>query len=211
MVKSIAIYVEGGGDTAQTLEPFRKGISTFLRPVVDQVRARRIKWRVIPCGGRKLAYDAFVDAVANEPGVFNVLLVDSEDPIEITVSPWSHLRTRQKDRWAQPAGTDDKRCQMMVACMEAWFLADPEGLSKHYGGNFDLTALPSPVHAETRTKTEINNALERATRNTKAKEYKKIRDGVRLLEKVDPNKVRVYCKWCDRLFKTLGVELGAAI
>ena len=115
MVKSIAIYLEGGGDTAQTLEPFRKGMSAFLRPVVDQVRARRIKWRVIPCGGRKQAYDAFVDAVANEPGVFNVLLVDSEDPVEITVSPWTHLRCRPDDRWAKPAGTDDRRCQMNMA------------------------------------------------------------------------------------------------
>ena len=94
MVKDIAIYIEGGGDTAQTLDPFRRGMSAFLKAVVDAVRKRRIRWRVIPCGGRQQAYDAFVDALANEAEVFNVLLVDSEDPVAIAVSPWEHLKNR---------------------------------------------------------------------------------------------------------------------
>ena len=42
MISRIAIYVEGGGDTAQTLAPFRRGMSDFLKPVVDEARKRRI-------------------------------------------------------------------------------------------------------------------------------------------------------------------------
>lgn len=211
MTTSIAIYIEGGGDTAQTLTPFRTGMSAFLKPIVDEVRKKRIKWRVIPCGGRRAAYDAFVDALLNEPEVHNVLLVDSEDPIAITVAPWTHLRDRVGDGWVQPAGADETRCQMMVACMEAWFLGDPANLKRHYGGNFDETKLPPANQAETRTKTDINNALRQATRDTPAGEYKRIRDGAKLLARVDSATVRTHCKWCDRLFKALGDAIGAML
>jgi hypothetical protein len=211
VVRDLAIYVEGGGDTAETLNPFRRGLSAFLKPVVDAVRERRIRWRIIPCGGRRQAYDAFVDALAKEPEVFNVLLVDSEDPVGITDSPWRHLKNRPGDQWDKPAGADDDRCQMMVVCMEAWFLADPAGLLRHYGGRFDSATLPPANQAETRTKAAINNALRKATRSTPAREYQKIRDGAKLLEKVDAAEVRKHCRWCDRLIQTLGNAIGARI
>jgi hypothetical protein len=210
-VNRIAIYVEGGGPRSATRRPFRDGMCTFLGPVLSEVRRRRIGWQVIPCGGRKQAYDAFVDALRNEPNAFNVLLVDSEAPIAITVSAWEHLKNRPGDGWAPPAGADNSRCQMMVACMEAWFLADPAGLKKHYGGNFSVRALPPANQAETRTKRDINNALKKATRNTTAKEYQKIRDGAKLLEKVDPDEVCKHCKWCERLFKQLRDAIGASV
>ena len=109
MINSIAIYIEGGGNTPQTLTPFRRGMSAFLKPVVDVVRQKRIRWRVIPCGGRRQAYDAFVDAIENEPDVFNVLLVDSEESVS-DASPWTHLQNREGDQWTQPSAVDDARC-----------------------------------------------------------------------------------------------------
>jgi len=211
VVKDIAIYVEGGGDTAQTLDPFRRGMSAFMKSVVDAVRQRHIRWRVIPCGRRRAAYDAFVDALSNEPKAFNVLLVDSEDPVAITVAPWEHLKNREGDKWDKPPGADDERCQMMVTCMEAWFLADPGGLRRHFGGNFDSGKLPPANQAETRTKANINDALKKATSLTPAKEYQKTRDGVKLLEKVDCSEVRKHCKWCERLFQALGDAIGAKV
>jgi len=211
MIRSIAIYIEGGGDTSQTLVPFRTGMSAFLKPVVEVVRSKCIKWRVIPCGGRKQAYDAFVDALEEEPDVFNVLLVDSEDPIAITVSPWEHVNNREGDNWTKPAAADDARCQMMVACMEAWFLADPDGLRRHFSKHFDASALPPVARVESLTKDGINLALRKATRLTAAEEYRKIRDGAKLLEKVDPATVRRNCKWCERLFQALGTAIGAKV
>jgi hypothetical protein len=211
VVKSIAVYVEGGGPTSATRDVFRRGMATFLEPIVREARKRRIQWRPVVCGGRQEAYDKFCDALVKEPHVFNVLLVDSEDPVAITISPWEHLKKRADDQWDIPAGADDERCQLMVACMEAWFLADPAGLKRHFGGNFDSKKLPSPNLAETRTKADINNALKQATRNTKAKEYRKIRDGAKLLEKVDPVEVRKRCQWCERLFQALGNAIGAEI
>jgi hypothetical protein len=211
VTKSIAIYVEGGGDTAETLTPFRTGMSSFLKPVVDVVREKRILWRVIPCGGRKQAYDAFVDALEKEPEVFNVLLVDSEEPVALAVPPWDHLGKREGDKWGKPVGADDTRCQMMVACMEAWFLADPAGLKDHFRKNFDIGKLPPTHQAETHTKSKINDVLQKATKLTAAKEYRKIRDGAKLLKKVNPAEVRKHCQWCERLFRALGDVIGASI
>jgi hypothetical protein len=211
VVKSIAIYIEGGGPTGATRDPLRRGISAFLNPVLAEVWKRRIQWRLIVCGGRQEAYDKFCDALLKEPQVFNVLLVDSEDPVAITVAPWTHLLNRPGDGWLQPAGAEDAQCQLMVACMEAWFLADPAGVKKHFGGNCNSGKLPAANIAETRTKPDIYNALRQATRSTPAQEYRKIRDGARLLEKVDPAEVRKHCKWCERLFQTLGDAIGTSV
>lgn len=186
-------------------------MSQFLTLAVQEGRKRGISVRPIACGGRTEAFDKFRDAVQKEPQATNVLLVDSEDPIAITVSPWTHLKTRVEDKWDKPAGVDDASCQMMVACMEAWFLADPEGLKRHYGGNFDSGKLPAANQAETRTRADINNALKKATTNTKAKEYQKIRDGAKLLEQVDPAVVRKHCNWCERLFQALGKAIGTTL
>jgi hypothetical protein len=207
----IAIYFEGGGDSAKTRHPLRLGMSAFLAPVKVDARKHRIRFNVIACGGRGQAYGAFVDAMKNEPEVLNVLLVDSEEPVPITSSPWKHVKEREGDNWNKPPAATDEQLQMMVACMEAWFLADPKGLKEHYGGNFDTGKLPAANLAESRTKADINDALKKATKNTKAKEYQKIRDGAKLLEKVDPAVVRKHCQWCERLFVDLGTVIGVTI
>lgn len=208
MVKSIALYIEGGGDTAGTKSAMREGFSEFLKPAREMARSRSIRWRLVICGGRSQAYSAFVDAIKQEPEVFNVLLVDSEEPVEISVSPWTHLQNREADRWSRPEGVKDPRCQMMVACMEAWFIADPESLKRHFGGNFDESKLPAANLAESRNKEQINAALRQATRGTPAKEHQKIRDGARLLKCVKIEVIREHCKWCQRLFATLEQAIG---
>jgi hypothetical protein len=152
-----------------------------------------------------------VDAVEKEPEVYNVLLVDSENPVEITVEPWAHLHNRPGDAWAKPTGIESEHCQMMVVCMEAWFIADPSALRTHFGGNFDSRKLPQANLAESRTKDDIAHALRQATRDTKAKEYRKIRDGARLLEILNQAEVRRHCTWCERLFQALGAAIGAYI
>ena len=210
MVKGIAIYVEGGGDHHSTKTPFREGMSEFLRSIRDRARRRGVFWNVVPCGPRKEAYDKFQKALENKPDWCNVLLVDSEEPVVDGRSAWEHLRHRKGDGRRRPADAGDEQCQMMVVCMEAWLLADPDGLAKHFGGRFDKSKLPPPDQAENRTKDAITVALRQATRDTPAGEYKKIRDGARLLAAVNPGTVRNCCTWCDRFFTMLEYTLGAA-
>ena len=208
MVK-VAIYLEGGGPTQKTQDLIRRGFTTFLWPVVQAARMCGGYVRPVVCGGRRQAYDYFCDALVKSPDVCNMLLVDSEDPVT-ALSPWTHLLNRPGDGWIRPASADDTSCHLMVVCMEAWFLADPEGMKKHFGGNFDPGKLPPANQAETRTKAAINDALKNATRNTKAGEYRKIRDGAKLLEKVNPAVVRRHCAWCQRLFARLENAVGPA-
>jgi hypothetical protein len=221
MVSTIAIHLEGGGDTSGTLAPFRQGMSAFLKPVADEARKRKILWRLIPCGGRKAAYDSFCDALKNEPDAFQVLLVDAETAVATT--PWKHLKARQSDQWNQPANTTDDNCHLMIVTMETWFLADPDavrGFFKHSKG-FDKETIPDtpPLPAapklatvlQAMSKEKVNAILAKATRDTKDEQYKKIKHGAKLLEKIDSNKVRQQCPACDRLFKTLAKAMGTTI
>ncbi len=209
MVNSIAIYIEGGGDTNSTKSLLREGFSEFLKSVRELARSKGIRWQLIICGGRSQTYASFVDAIEKEPETYNILLVDSEEPVTSSASPWTHLLNRQADRWHRQPNTGDAQCQMIVVCMESWFLVDPAGLKRHFGGNLDITKLPAADHAETRQKEAIADALRQAVLPTPAREYKKIRDGAALLKCINPDEVRKHCKWCQRLFTDLEAAIGS--
>jgi hypothetical protein len=200
--RDIVLYVEGGGE-GRSRALFRRGMSAFFRQTREMARKKGVGLRIVACGGRRETYDAFVHALRADADRHNMLLVDSEGAIADGVSPWSHVRDQKSDGWKRPTDVTDAQCQLMTVCMEAWFLADPAGLEKHFGGRFDVSQLPLPDHAEGTDKEIIAIALQRAARSTRARGYHKIRDGVKLLETVNPATVRKHCKWCDRLFDTL--------
>jgi hypothetical protein len=208
MVTDVAIYLEGGGPTAATRTPFRQGMSGFLKPLVELARARKIRWRIVPCGSRNEAFDDFLDALDKEPEVFNVLLVDSE-ALPATDLPWDHLKSR--DNWNKPASAVDRHCHLMTACMESWLVVDREALKKYFGEGFDETKLPLPQYVETSAKKRVSDSLNKATKETTAKGYEKIRDGARLLSRISPAIVRKHCKWCERFFVTLATEMGTTV
>ena len=221
MVTSIAIHLEGGGNSEATIAPFRQGMSTFLLPLVTAARRRGIRWRINPYGGRSQAFRYFRNAMKTEPDVFHILLVDAEEAV--TRTPWEHLKQRVGDEWVAPQGATEEQCQLMIVTMETWFLADPDAVKeffKHTKG-FDKDAIPAPPPLPTppkpatvlqaMSKAKVNEILAKATRNTKGEQYEKIKHGAKLLAKIDSAKVRQQCPACDRLFKALATAMETTI
>jgi hypothetical protein len=203
-LRGIAIYLEGGGDSAEQKARLRQGMGDFLSTLRDLARARRLGWKVVACGGRNAAHDAFAHAVTTEPDTFCVLLVDSED--QVTLTPIAHLRAR--DDWAL-SGVHEDQVHLMVRTVESWLVADPDTLARYYGQGFRRHALPAAVDLETVRKVDVAQALEHATRDTQKGRYHKIRHGSDLLSKVSSDLSQRRCLHCRRLFERLGAVLQA--
>jgi hypothetical protein len=198
LVTEIRIYAEGGGDSADTKQFLREGFSTFLKGLNSKARDKRIRWHIVICGRRGAALDAFTIAMRQHAQAFNVLLVDSESAVQST--PWRHLQCRGEWCGEQPA---DDHCQFMAQAMEAWFVADIEALSQFYGQGFRANAIPRNPDVEQIAKDDLEPSLRNATRNTMKGEYHKGRHAWKLLQTIDPDKVRQAARHCERLFATL--------
>lgn len=77
----IAIYVEGGGDGAGGKAQLRQGFDALFAPQKDAARARKLRWRLVMCGARNTAFEAFERATAAPGSELVVLLVDAEGPV----------------------------------------------------------------------------------------------------------------------------------
>lgn len=96
---------------------------------------------------------------------------------------------------------------LMVQSMETWIIADVAALNAYYGDGFRANAVPAS-NLESIDRRVVGQALKRATQATTKGAYKKIRDGAKLLERVDPGTVSNACPSCAALFRTLGQLLG---
>src|SRR5438552_3776200 len=108
----IAVYVEGGGNTAGQQAQLRLGFDGLFRTLKEKASGKKLSLRFICRGSRQEAYDAYVNALKSNPDVLNVLLVDSE----ISIPPY--------------AGDDGKDAKVRVAELtkrDGWDLskADP--------------------------------------------------------------------------------------
>lgn len=197
-MSGIAIYVEGGGDYTDQKAELRAGFDALLRTCKEAARARKLHWKLVPCGGRKAAYEAFLSALGTEPAAINILLVDSEEG----VTPETGDRQRdaelrvahltERDRW--DLGAASPECiHLMVRCMEAWIVADPDALARFYGQRFARKALPVRQNLEEEPKQDVYHKLARATRKTQKGEYGKIKHASQLLQRIDTTKVARRC------------------
>lgn len=201
---SVKIFVEGGGDSKEQIvrcrEGFRKLIEKagFTRPKSPSIAA---------CGGRGRAYDKFKTAVA-VGGEYPILLVDSEDPVKKTDespdsdAPWKHLKAR--DGWEQPAGAKNDQAQLMVTCMETWIMADQAALVEFFGQHFQRTAL-LPLHQiEERSRHQVQETLEHATRNCgKDRRYAKGKKSFEVLAMLNPEVLKEHLPHFRRFVATL--------
>ena len=194
----IAIYVEGGGDMTHQKAELRQGLDRLLGEVKSKARAKRFGWKLVCAGGRQKAYDAFINALRTNGDAINVLLVDSESPIAAETGDSArdahervaHLGAR--DGWDLSAAPAE-HIHLMVQCMEAWIVADPDVLEQIYGQRFARRSLPARQNLEEEPKPDIYDKLARATRNTQKGEYGKIRHAGQILQRIDATKVARRC------------------
>ncbi|MGH7600082.1 MAG: DUF4276 family protein [bacterium] len=204
MVSEICVYVEGGGNDAQTKAFLRQGFRSLLSDLIVMARDKRVKFQIKACGPRNQAFNDFLTALQAHPKAFNVLLVDSEDAV--STSPWQHLQGR--DAW-QAGHVNDEHCHLMVRTMEAWLIADLSALNRFYGQGFNENAIPKNPNVEQIDKKTLLLTLKDATCNTSKGEYHKTRHGFRILEQLEVAKVRHAAPHCDRLFKTLAEKMNS--
>ena len=194
---SVKLYVEGGGDSEALQSLCREAFRGFLEKAGFRGRMPRI----VACGGRQTAYDWFRTACAW--GETALLLIDSEESVSVP-SPWTHLANRLGDGFDKPQNATDDHCHLMVVCMESWFLADKDALSRFFGQGFNTKALPQNMNIEAISKKDIHDGLKRATSNCKTKaSYGKGEHSFKILLLVAPDKVRNASPWAKRFLEKL--------
>ncbi|MDR0965236.1 MAG: DUF4276 family protein [Myxococcales bacterium] len=203
-MKSIALYVEGGGNTAAEHSQLRQGFDELLSAQKAAARQHRIHWKTVLCGGRDKAFQGFEAALKRRSADDVVLLlVDAEAPVA-NPSPQGridHLKRRDSS-WTFPR-IDANHVHLMTQCMEAWLVADPDKLEEFYGQKFNRNPLPRRLLLDEATKASLYRALEAATKNTKKGAYGKIRHASELLKRVRPNLVMERCASFRELTKCL--------
>ena len=189
------IYIEGGGNKNSALaKELRQAFTEFFRRAGLENRMPQ----PVACGSRQRAYDFF--CAASQNGESAILLVDSEAsvPPNLRFKPWEYLRIG--DQWIKPNNAKDSDCHLMVECMEAWLIADPDALAAYFQQGFSPSHLPASTHQlEDIPKQDLYRALELATKHTKTKGvYDKGTHSFKLLKLINPLKVIERSAWAHR-------------
>lgn len=206
---SIAIYIEGGGDSTSGKAQLRQGFDALLAPQKDAARARQMRWKLVLCGSRNATYDAFQHATKTAGSEIVVLLVDAEEPVATSTPAGraTHLATR--DGW-NLAGVTAERIHLMTQCMEAWVIADAGALAAFYGQGFRPGALPKRNVLDDEPKASLYTALEAATKHTQKGSYGKIKHASELLKRIRPAIVATRCTSFQDFTKGLDAAIAGA-
>jgi hypothetical protein len=182
MVRELRIHYEGD-------EKLKPGFRAFFREIHDSARGSfLIRW--ISAGGAP-AQD-FHTALRTHPDAWNILLLDSEGPY--VDSSW-----RERGLDASHTGS----VFWMVQIMESWFMADLPSLKRFYGQHFRESALPANPDIEQIPKQDVLDKLKAATKKCKDGAYHKTAHAPRLLEVIDPERVKKASRQCARFFEVV--------
>jgi hypothetical protein len=216
MVKTIKLFVEGGGDRKSLRTECRSGFCSFL----EKAGMSGLMPRIVASGSRNAAYKDYFTAIMN--GEDAVLLIDSEAEIIVpmfdesydaddlyTWKPWHHLTSRRNhkgefvDIWEKPSGASDLDCHLMVQSMETWFLADVDVLKRYYGRGFREKSLPDRSEIESVPKDTVMSCLCAASNDTRKGYYDKGAHSFEILSRIDPHKVISRSPWTRRFITIL--------
>lgn len=209
-MKSIGIFVEGGGATHRSgQDRLRQGFDGLLGTQKEAARQRRLRWQLGLYGSRSETFKAFRDATTKKQVDLAVLLVDSEEPVTDNTPDGraAHLKTR--DGWAFE-NVDASRVHLMTQCMEAWIVADPDTLEEFYGKGFKKNALPNRQVLDEEPKASLYSSLKAATKGTKKGSYGKISHASEILKRLRPSVVTGRCTSFHQLTQWLDAAITGA-
>jgi hypothetical protein len=200
---SAYIYIEGGGTGEQSKEVdirCREGFRKLLEGGGFQGRMPRL----VACGGRDGAFDAFTTALTTRAVSFVAFWIDSEEPLADLEAAWDYLQAR--DHWPRPEGALDEQVLFMTTCMETWFVADRAALAAHFGNELQASALPPLDNLESRDRHDVQEKLTHATRNC-SNAYAKGKRSFEVLGKLDPTVLEAHLPSFVRVRRILNARL----
>ncbi len=198
----VFIYIEGGAEGREANSDFRRGWKKFLNELNELARKREYAaLKVVRGKGRNNTYQRFTKHTKEHADDLCVLLVDSEMAVPNTSRVWDIVGRREGDRWRRPDWATERHLYLMVHFAETWLLTDQTALQKFFKHGLNLKALPT-TNLETRSKDEINRALQKATQDSSKGPYRH-GQAHEIIELVAPDKVKTL--WHGRrLFDSLG-------
>lgn len=200
--RHVRVYVEGGATGRTADQDFRRGWKKFLGSLHELAREHGYHSLEIVRGkGRGNAYERFSKYHLENPDDLCVLLADAETGVPEGQSVWAVVAQREGDRWARPEWATERHLYLMVPFVETWLLTDSEALKQFFGRSFKPEGLPT-TNLEARSKSEVETALKRATRESSKGEYRH-GQAHEILERVRPERVQTLVHG-RRLFESLG-------
>jgi len=179
MVKELRIYFEGDNR-------LRAGFHEFFKDIVEAARDKRCRFELVATDGTPV--EDFESALKSHPDAWNVLLLDSEGP----------LNNCERSKKLNPK--DEGSVFWMVQVMESWFLADIPNLSGFYGTRLE----PGNPKVEEIPKADVRAKMDKASGDT----YHKTKHAPKLLGLIDPALVRKAAPNCDRMFSLILEQLS---
>lgn len=206
---TIAIYIEGGGDTANTKAQLRLGLDALLTPQKNAARKKRLGWKLVLCGGRDVTFKAFQHATKVAKSEIVVLLVDAEEAVKTANATGRVAHLAKRDQWDM-TGVTAEHVHLMIQCMEAWIVADPAALEAYYGKEFNPKVLPKRTALDDEPKKDIYAALEAATKATQKGCYGKIKHASDLLSRLNTTTVAQRCASFQQFTQWLDATIEGA-